>query len=144
VQVREPVGGRRSTTEKGLEVLVTPIKRAIDPLTGRALTLNLNNTVTDFPTPKQAGDVDPDVQVNASLDAFIQGRPRESSFAYVPASAENVAALENIVRRIAELREALSAFLSQDQVEHSLLKLVARNLLPDICRTTTGEARARL
>jgi hypothetical protein len=135
VQVREPVGSRRSSTEKGLEVLVTPIKRAIDPSTGKALTLNLNNLVTGFPAPKAAGEVDPEARVNDGLGAFVQGRTQESSFSYVPATEENVAALENIFRRIAELREALSAFLSQDQVEHSLLKLVARNLLPDISDT---------
>ncbi|KVP75236.1 hypothetical protein WJ96_05625 [Burkholderia ubonensis] len=137
VQVREPVGSRRSTTEKGIEVLVTPIKRAIDPSTGKALTLNLNNLVTEFPTPKLAGEVDPDAEANDGLGSFIQGRTQESSFSYVPATAENVAALANIFQRIDELRLALSNFLAQDQVEHSLLKLTAHNLLPDVAGATT-------
>ncbi|WP_157641861.1 hypothetical protein [Burkholderia ubonensis] len=136
VQVREPVGSRGRTTEKGIEVLVMPIKRAIDPETGKALTLNLNNLVTAFPEPKRAGEADPEAEAGEGLGSFIQGRTRESSFSYVPATAENVAALENIFRRIDELRQALSTFLSQEQVEHSLLKLVAHNLLPDVTGTT--------
>lgn len=120
VQVRSPLGCRRIAEGNGLEVFATPIKRAIDPTTGQALTLNANNLVSPFPLPKSPGEADAD----SMLHGMLVGRDVDSAYSYVPASPENVAALKNILQRIDELRGALSTFLSQEQVHDSLRKVV--------------------
>jgi len=125
VQVRSPLGCRRIAEGNGLEVHAQPMKRAIDPATGEALTLNTNNLVSPFPRPKNAGEVDG--------DSMFNGRDVDSTYSYVPASAENIAALKNIFRRIDELRDALSVFLAQEQVHDSLRNVVEdAKLLPGI------------
>lgn len=125
VQVRSPLGCRRTAEGNGVEVHAKPIKRATDPATGEALTLNPNNLVAPFPLPKKPGEVDG--------DSLFPDRDVDSAYSYVPASPENVAALKNIFRRIDELRDALSVFLSQEQVHESLRKVVEDGrLLPGI------------
>jgi hypothetical protein len=128
VQVRAPTKGGRAEIHNGLILDVRPMKRTLDPATGGALMLNANNLVSPFPTAKAAGEQDPDA------DHPMSGRDADASFSYVPATESNRAALSNISARVDELRDALTAFLSQSQVEDSLLKLGAFALLPDPTR----------
>lgn len=128
VQVTFPYGSE-SSLSSAVWVKAEPIKRAIDPATGTPLTLNFNNLVMAFPTPKQAGVADPDNGGRFST----RERETNATYSYIPATPENVRALEDLVRRVVELRETLCAFMSQDRIPETLQRAVSSaNLLRDL------------
>ncbi|MBC8742022.1 hypothetical protein F6X40_36395 [Paraburkholderia sp. UCT31] len=110
------------------------IKRAQDPHTGAALTLNSNGLVAPFPLPKKAGELDEGD--TASEWKGLNRREQEYEYSYLPATPENLAALQSITDRMTELRARLSEFLRQDAIQASLKNLSnGLGALPDLTQT---------
>jgi hypothetical protein len=102
-----------------LKVQVNRLKRAVDPETGRVLTV-INGSVTDFPEATRLSDGAP------THSGFRIGNVAEKS--YIPATDENRRAIDNILSRMQELRESIADFLSQDNITESLEKDVLKAL----------------
>jgi hypothetical protein len=66
----------------------------------------------DFPTPSRIDD--PEVTVNG----LRTGSSVEKS--YIPATAENRAAIDDILLRMQTLRHSIAEFLSQDNITETL------------------------
>lgn len=94
-----------------LDIRVMRLKRGIHPRTGEALTVNSNGVAVPFPKPTRLAE-DPDAGGSIRLTT-----PRETS--YVPATAENIAALQRIIERMEQLRAGLSDILSHENVGDS-------------------------
>lgn len=95
-----------------LHIQVNRLKRGIHPVTGRPVTINCNGIVVDFPqaTSLQDKDTEP--------DAWLRQHAKEQS--YIPATAENRKALDDILSRMAMLRTSLAGVLSQEVVQARL------------------------
>jgi hypothetical protein len=107
-------------TQSELRVQYTPIQRGVDQATGVAYVLTVNGTAALFPLPKKVGE--PDVPVPG--DKWTLGlRDRESEYAYLPASAGNIAALDELISRMEGLRTALSQLLRHDTIAVALASL---------------------
>lgn len=93
-----------------LSIKVTCLKRGIDPKTGRAVTINNNGLVVDFPQPSKLLDrLDQDVYLgNISETAYIQD------------TEKNRRALDDIQERMGLLRQRLADLLSQGSITQSL------------------------
>lgn len=130
VQVRGRYAGRDSTrtVESDLKIMYCSLKRGVHPVTGIAYVINMNGIAVPFPSPKQAGDVDPDVERDtpesvkrlSGYSSALGGRDKEAEYSYLPATPENIAALNDLLERMQTLRNSLSAFLRQDVVLDSL------------------------
>lgn len=94
-----------------------PIKRGVNADTSDVLTINFNNIVTAFPSPKRAGEEDPDT---ARTKWGIGARDKDHQFAYIKATRENVAAINSVCERLRELRGRLNLLLEQDNLTNSL------------------------
>lgn len=133
VQVR----GRRSardvigTVESDLRITYCRLKRGVHPVTREPYVINSNGIAVPFPSPKQAGELDPDVERDtppsvkrlSGYSSALGGRDQDAEYSYLPATPENIAALEDLLSRMQALREKLSAFLRQDVVLNSLAGL---------------------
>jgi hypothetical protein len=131
------VRGRRSTrpgsdtVEADLRITYRVLKRGVHPDTGDAYFINLNGIAMPFPSAKQAGEPDPDVDPNESeslqdvhlFRGLSRARDLECEYSYLPATPENISALEDLIGRLQSLRDALSTFLRQDTVHASLAGL---------------------
>lgn len=115
-----------------LHIQVNRLKRGVDPSTGAPLTISANGTVTEFPKPTSI--TDPDDGLVSFLDPSLKdipasdwskvrfkGKPEERS--YIPATPENMQALESILIRLAELRHNLADLLSQDSITEKLTEI---------------------
>jgi hypothetical protein len=103
----------------GLQVTYARLKRGVDPDTGEIYTINTNGVVVDFPLPKKSGELD----IGASVEDvwnLSNSRPQADAFSYIPESAENIAALEDVMSKMAELRKRLAGLLEQDTISKSL------------------------
>jgi hypothetical protein len=109
----EHYGFRNEATSNGLAVGYSIIKRGVDPRNGNVYTINNNHVVTDFPKPKDAGEEDGGAK-------FHSRRSADNQYAYLPATVENVAAMNALLGKISELRERLAALLQQDAVGNEL------------------------
>ena len=94
------------------------LKRGINPLTKKAVTIHNNNVIIPFPGPKKAGEKD---------DRLFR-RLTPSSYSYIPVTPENTKALETIVNKIKILKEQMSVFLSQDEIK-GLISKISKNYL---------------
>lgn len=101
----------------GLIVQWKFLKRGIHPESGEAFTIHHSNgVVVPFPKPKRAGEND-----QPKGDKWHLGSRTESSqFSYIPATPDNVAALESLAQRIAGARARLRDLLNQDNAPKSL------------------------
>jgi hypothetical protein len=82
--------------------------------------INMNHLAVPFPKPKQA-DVPDDLGPDApSLKNFKTGRNEDSEYSYLPATDDNIAALDELMNRMDALRLQLSSFLGQESVARSL------------------------
>lgn len=102
---------RHSALGADLKIQVNKLKRGIDPVTGRVLTI-IQGSVTDFPKPQSIESED------KSISGYRIGSRAERS--YVPATAENRIAIDSILDRMEELRLSIAGLLSQEKVESSL------------------------
>lgn len=110
--------------ESSLNIVYRPLKRGVDPVTGTAYVINVNGIATPFPLPKRAGELDEGDKVEEIHG--MNSRDQEAEFSYLPASAENVAALTELMGRLQTLRGKLAEFLSQGTVQQSLSDLTSR------------------
>lgn len=110
----------------GVKLEYFRLQRAVNPQTGGVYVVNKNNIAVDFPKPKKAGERDPeDVDY---MGMRIHNRDVNSEYSYLPATPENLAALNDLQNRIEELRLRMSAFLNQGTVQESLAN-VANGML---------------
>lgn len=126
------------TVRADLHITYRKLKRGVHPDTGAVYVINFNGIAMPFPSAKKAGEADPDVEDDGSerlkdykdyiMKGLGRGRERMNEYSYVPATPENIAALEDIMVRLGTLRQSLAAFLSQDTVSTSLQGL--NNLHP--------------
>jgi hypothetical protein len=133
------VRGRRSardvnrTVESDLRITYQVLKRGVHPVTGKAYVVNSNGIAVTFPSPKQAGEPDPDagrddcaaVKRLSGYHSSLRGRDLAAEYSYLPATPENIAGLEDLIGRLQALRDSLSAFLRQDTVHASLAGLAS-------------------
>jgi hypothetical protein len=125
----EVCGGTRNDSywksqDSALSITYRPIKRGVDPVTGTPYVINSNGLAMPFPKPKRAGELDEGDKVEEFLG--MNRREQDAEFSYLPATAENVAALDELMSRLQALRGKLSEFLSQGSVQQSLVDLTSR------------------
>lgn len=95
-----------------LKIQVNQLKRGIHPETGKALTINTNGIVMAF--PEVASMLDGDDRMHGIL--FDHAKERS----YIPATPENRRALNEILERMAALKNRLASLLSQDSIQQVL------------------------
>lgn len=117
--------GERKTS---LAIDTRMLKRAVNPDTGEALTINFNGIIVPFPKAKAAGEQE-EAAVSATGFRIGGHRNRDSSYAYIPATAGNLLAIQDIHDRLRDLRGRMTDLLDQDRIDHSMASLVA-GLLP--------------
>lgn len=131
-------GGRTSSTaESHLEIAYRLIKRGVHPVTGKAYIININGIAMPFPSAKNAGEQDPDVEpetpeerkkhLDLGIRGLGRGRDVEAEYSYLPATDENIQALDDLQARMQALRDALAKFLRQDTVQQSLSGLASQS-----------------
>jgi hypothetical protein len=117
-----------SATGANLHIQVNHLKRGVDEA-GRAFTINNNGVVTPFPTSQ---DYD---KAQTHLGEFKIASKEERS--YIPATPDNLMAIEEIMSRMATLRRNLARILSQEAI-HLQLDAIAKGIplldAPDINR----------
>lgn len=101
----------------GLTIKYAILKRGVHPDTSEAFTINSNGVVVAFPKDKLA-----DVEDHKPDDEkwHLGLRDKNKQFSYIPATKENIAALESLCARLKELRFRLASLLTQDTVQKSL------------------------
>lgn len=123
------VSGRReeSTKYQGAAAEVKleyfHLQRAVDPKTGRIYVVNSNHIAVDFPIPKKAGERDPDDKDYMGMR--VHNREVNAEYSYLPATPENLAALQDLQNRVNELRLRMSAFLNQETAQQSLANVAS-------------------
>jgi hypothetical protein len=110
--------------ESSLQISCRPMKRGLDPATGEPYTINSNGIAVPFPKPKKAEELD-EGETWGKFKGMSQREPR-AEYSYLPATPENIAALDELRGRMEALRVRLSAFLRQDVVQLSLADLTSR------------------
>lgn len=76
-----------------------------------------------FPKPKARGDREPS---DRHRDRDTYNQYQDTQYAYIPATPENLAAVEDLIKRMSLLRQRVESFLSQDRI---LKALKSGNLL---------------
>lgn len=125
VHGREDTNRRETERESTLSIKYRRLKRYDDPETGQAFVLNNNGYASSFPKPKKAGFDD---EGKPAGDWDLGSRSVHAEYSYLPATPENIAALEDLMARLNALRTTLSTFLSQDNAQAALLNVAG--LLP--------------
>lgn len=99
-----------------LEVTWRYLKRGVHQASGVVYTiLEHNHVVVPFPSPKRAGESDPDAS-----GTWGRGRDLHVQYSYVKATPEIVAGLESLATAIREAREKLRGLVDQQNVARSL------------------------
>lgn len=135
VEIRGECQNRIDFDKKtSLVIKYSRLKRGVHPTSGKTYTVNMNRIAVPFPLPKKAGELDSldaEREKTAEPPTFLGMRSREKDveYSYVPATEENLAALEKLQDRLSMLRMAVSDFLTQDSVANSL-KSVPSNCGP--------------
>lgn len=96
-------GGKSS-----LEIKYGKIKKGVDK-EGNEVMLHNNNVVLPFPKSKKYG--------HDSKESYIVTTNEEIS--YIPATEKNTRALETVTKKLGELRDEMTYFLSQDSIEET-------------------------
>mgnify|MGYP001567028227 FL=1 len=124
-----------SKESSGLSVGYTHLKRGVDPRNGRVMTINNNHVVTDFPKPKNAGERDKNPKTgkenkdDGSLRDYFHEREKEYQYAYMPATKDNIAALNTIMVAIHTARTRLNGLLNQRDISKTLAAIPSIPLL---------------
>lgn len=132
------VQGRRSEFSNssqsclGGEVMVSvsKIKRGVVRESGRVVTINRNGVVVDFPRPRSLADgsIKVDTGLKISGQAYYE-TDSEKERSYIPATEENLRALEDVIGMMGALRERLGELMSQDVVQERLSEVRAGRVL---------------
>jgi hypothetical protein len=112
------------TRESDLRITYLPIKRGVEPKTGAPYVINANGIAVPFPKPKRAGELD-EGEVEHEMRG-MSGRDKEAEYSYLPATPENIAALDELMGRMQALHGKLAEFLRQDNVQQSLADMTSR------------------
>lgn len=124
-----------------LDLGYTIIKRGIDPKTRKAITINNNGVVVPFPLAKKAGEEDDVGRKGHDPDDWrtwgMGARDEGSQYSYIPATPENLAAVESVLQRLRDLRVALNKVLEQETIQTALSKLWTE--LPSLPHLLTGK-----
>lgn len=112
------VAGYNRTHKDDIEVALTIkrniLQRAVMPGTGDAVVLRSNGGVpwiSSFPKPKRAGEEDP--VEGKGIAAGLGRRSVDAEYAYVPATPENLRAIEEIQDGLLRTRQRVSDFMYQ-------------------------------
>lgn len=116
---------RKEDHGAGFHVEYEIIKRGLDPRSGRALTITNNDIVTDFPKPKAPGKV----KRQRSEDDDDWNMGDEQQVAFLPATPENIAALDKIITAIDNARAKLELLLVQESIASTLASIPTVPLL---------------
>ena len=120
---------RKGSGTFSLSLTYAPIQRGT-LANGEIVTLNNNGLVIPFPASKRVNrDVEGKV-ISRAEGLRIHDVHEGVEVSYVPATAENIAALDAIIERMKILHEKMADFLQQDQVVQSLSNLPALQALP--------------
>jgi len=119
---------RYSSLGASLHIQVNRLKRGNHPVTGDAVTINTNGIVVAFPKATSITDSLPQ-------EGYLRlsNRPEERS--YIPATLENRRALDEILDRMALLRDSMAGLLSQDKVVDKLAAV--GSLMPGLLTHST-------
>lgn len=112
----------------GISVSYHALKRGIHPVSGKVVTLNSRNMLAPFPEARSIhakSGFDEPGPINAK-DLYF-GDAKEVS--YIPATPENIAAIEEIIRRIRQLRNDLAGVLSQESIQAKLPQVMSGQFL---------------
>lgn len=128
ILINPETGYREHDASAGLLVCYKKLKRGIDPRDRKAYTImdNGQNIIVPFPSPKKAGQKDPDKE-----ERGIGGRNTDHQYAYLPATAENIAAIDHVLAKITELRGRLEGLLHQDVIAAQLASIPGQLLLAE-------------
>lgn len=99
------------TRNSNLVIKYNKLKRGVDPATGKVYTVNTNGVAVAFPEP---------VVATGEKAKEIWEDDKTTEVSYIAATPENLAALEDLIARLGQLRTSLSQFLRQDKVQSSL------------------------
>ena len=128
---RELTDDDRSFANAKMHLQVTRLLRGVRP-DGNIITIGTNGHVSAFPLPTS-------IQEAGEQDQWRYRNPTER--AYIPETTENIAALNELVARMALLRKDLAGFLSQKGIQQRLASL--DGVLPDISgKSGIGAPRA--
>lgn len=128
--------------EEGLQVEFKIIKRGVDPRDGAVYMLDVEegDKVVRFPHPKAAGEPDRHPKTGKTIDeddayssrhqdgGWYHARDKRDQYAYIPATKENLAALEDLMSRMVQLRRSLAGVLEQKEIAKSLSGVAGRLL----------------
>lgn len=100
------------------------LKKGIDK-DGREWTVNFNHVAVPFPLPKKAGESDSPAGDQSLNKLLASGRSIDTEYSYIPATPENIKALDNLIARFDVLHQSLAGFLGQAAIQESLRKDLA-------------------
>ena len=109
--------------ERGIDLSIRwkKILRGLHPETGKAYTIHgYNKVVVPFPEPKRAGEKD---KKDPDDEFHLRERDRETMYSYLPATPQNIAALEELCGRVSDARKRLCQLLNQNKVADSLASI---------------------
>lgn len=138
--VRVQPGTHDGVLSCGLTIQVTPLKVAIDPVSGDAYQLSGNglwaHAMKSFKITSLQAMLDEEDRRRANGELILD-TPEE--LAFVKATEANIAALQDTARRMRQLRALLAQALSQGSIEQTLNDLAGR--LPLLPTPETGAAQ---
>ena len=105
---------RNSSMGADLKIQVHRLKRGVHPETGAILTLNANGVVVPF--PKATSFIEQEAEFSKEKIRINTAAERS----YVPATQENLLALQVVMSKMGQLRADLMQLLSQGQVAAQL------------------------
>lgn len=118
------------TSGSTISVKVNPFKRAVDPASGTVLYINFNGIALPLQPSKRAGEYDGKPPVPGHVETLktmrFDRRETDDEYSYIPATAENLRGLNDLLDRMQELRGKLSEFLRQDNIAPGLADLTSR------------------
>lgn len=126
-----------SGKKKSIYLEYSEIKRGTHPdFPGRLFRLGQQNTAIRFPSPKRAGQWDPDYptpeESGKDWARSVGAREIEKEYSYIPDTPENRESLDRIIHAMTDLQSRLSDFLSQDRAQEFLISVSnGMKALPD-------------
>ena len=113
--------GRRRSISSGygshMDVEINKLLRGVDK-EGNVWTIHNNEVIIPFPEPKKIGEESSDFMVS-----------KHEEISYIPATSENILALEKLVTKMSMLRMQLAEFLSQDNINAAICDMSKQFLL---------------
>ncbi len=123
-----------------LKLQINPLKRGVDPATGRVLTIDAHGRAMDFPKPSKLGGREAAEGAWGAQASRLAGDGIPQVWltdptperAYVPDTPEVRAALQDILQRMSALRERLATVLSHESIHAALQAQILPQLAQDL------------